>query len=148
MLGYHIPSLRVFISGRPLGYNLLFALGRKMNDIKMPVNAKAALEDIRKAEEEAAAIVRDAREKEGPLLVESARDAARKSREELLTQARSDADAMKRSAVAEAVKQAEAIRTETEREKARMREQAASRMAAAVEEAERRLAAVLKGGSV
>jgi vacuolar-type H+-ATPase subunit H len=126
----------------------MFALGRKMNDTKTTVDAKDALDNIRKAEEEAAAIVWDAREKAGPLLVATARDAARKVREELLERTRKDAEALKRSAVAEAVKQAEAIRTETEREKARMREQAASRMAAAVEEAERCLAAVLEGGSV
>lgn len=131
-----------------MGYNHLFALGRTMNDTKMTVDAKAALDRIRMAEEEAAALVREAREKEGPLLVETAREAARKNREDLLERARKEADALKRSAVAEAVKQAEAIRTETEREKALMRDQAASRMAAAVAEAERRLAAVLEGGSV
>lgn len=119
-----------------------------MNDTKTTVNAKDALDDIRKAEEEAAAVVRDAREKEGPALVAAAQEAARKAREELLERTRKDAGALKRSAVVEAGKQAEAIRTETEREKARMREQAASRMAAAVKEAERRLAAVLEGGSV
>ncbi len=119
-----------------------------MNDTKMNVNAKDALDDIRKAEAEAAAIVRDAREKEGPLLVAAAQGAARKAREELLERNRKDAEALKRSAVAEAGKQAEAIRTETDREKIRMREQAAPRMAAAVKEAERRLAAVLEGGSV
>ena len=119
-----------------------------MNDTKMTIDAKDALDGIRKAEEEAAAIVRDAREKEGPRLVAAAQEASRKAGEELLERTRKDAEARKRSAVAEAGKQAEAIRTETEREKARMREQAASRMAAAVKEAERRLAAVLEGGSV
>jgi vacuolar-type H+-ATPase subunit H len=119
-----------------------------MNDTKTTVNAKAALDGIRKAEEEAAAIVRDAREKEGPQLLQAAQESARILREELLEQARKDADALKRSAVAEAVKQAEGIRAETEREKARMRDQVAPRMAAAAEEAERRLAAVLEGGSV
>lgn len=126
----------------------MFALGRKMNDTKMTINAKDALDGIRKAEEEAAAIVRDAREKEGPTLVATAQEVSRKAAEELLGRTRKDGEALKRSAVAEAGKQAEAIRTETEREKARMREQAASRMAAAVKEAERRLAAVLEGGSV
>lgn len=119
-----------------------------MNDTKTTVNAKDALDDIRKAEEEAAAVVRDAREKQGPALVAAAQETSRKAREELLARTRKEAEALKSSAVAEAGKQAEAIRTETEREKARMREQAASRMAAAVKEAERRLAAVLEGGSV
>ncbi len=119
-----------------------------MNDTKTAVDAKAALDLIRKAEDEAAAIVRNAREKEGPLLVQSAQESARRSREDLLERARKDADALKRAAVSEAAKQAEGIRTETEREKARMREQAAPRLDAAVKEAERRLAAVLEGGSV
>lgn len=119
-----------------------------MNDMKTTVDAKTALENIRKAEAEAAAIVRDAREKEGPGLIRAAQEDARKTRDELLERARKDADALKSSAVAEAVKQAEGIRAETEREKARMRDQAAPRMAAAAEEAERRLAAILGGGSV
>ena len=119
-----------------------------MNDTKTAVDAKAVLDLIRKAEDEAAAIVRNAREKEGPLLVQSAQESARKSREDLLERARKDAEAMKRAAVSEAAKQAEGIRAETEREKARMREQAAPRLDAAVKEAERRLAAVLEGGSV
>jgi len=129
-------------------YDLLFAPGKKMNDTKTTVEATSALDSIRKAEDEAAAIVRDALDKEGPLLVLAAQESARRSREDLLEQARKDADALRRSAVAEAEKQAEGIRAETEREKARMREEAATRMAAAVEEAERRLAAVLEGGSV
>lgn len=119
-----------------------------MKDTITTVEATSALGRIREAEEEAAAIVRDALDKEGPLLVQAAQESARRSREELLEQASKDADALKRSAVAEAAKQAEEIRAETEREKARMREQAASRMAAAVKEAECRLAAVLEGGSV
>jgi vacuolar-type H+-ATPase subunit H len=119
-----------------------------MNDMKATVDAQAALDRIRKAEEEAAAIVRDAREKEGPSLIQAAQESARKARGELLEGARKDADALKRSAVAEAVKQAEGIRAETEREKVRIRDQAAPRMSAAAEEAERRLAAVLEGGSV
>ena len=119
-----------------------------MNDTKTTVDAQAALDMIRKAEQEAAAIVRDAREKEGPLLVQAAQESAGKAREELLERARKDAEAMKRAAVAEAAKQAEGIRAETEREKVRMREHAAPRMADAVKEAERRLAAVLEGGSV
>ena len=131
-----------------MSYNSLLAPGMNMNDTKTAVDAKAALDSIRKAEEEAAVIVRNAREKEGPLLVQSAQASARKSREDLLERARKDAEAMKRSAVSEAAKQAEGIRAETEREKARMREQAAPRMDAAVKEAERRLAAVLEGGSV
>jgi len=122
--------------------------GMKMNDTKTSVDAQAALERIRKAEEEASAIIRDAREKEGPQLLRAARESARILSEELLEQARKDADALKRSAVAEAVKEAERIRAETEREKARMRDQAAPRMAAAAEEAERHLAVVLEGGSV
>jgi vacuolar-type H+-ATPase subunit H len=122
--------------------------GRKMNDTKTTLDAIAALDRIRKAEGEAAAIVRDAREKEGPQLIQAAQESARKTRDELLERARKDAAALELSAVAEAVKQAEGIRAETEREKARMRDQAASRMAAAVEEAERRLAAVFEGGSV
>lgn len=119
-----------------------------MKDTKTTVKATSALDSIRKAEEEAAAIVRDALDKEGPLLVLAAQESARRSREGLLEQARKDADALKRSAVAEAAKQAEGIRAATEREKARLREQAASRMAAAVQEAERRLAAALEGGLV
>jgi vacuolar-type H+-ATPase subunit H len=119
-----------------------------MNDMKTTVDAKAALDGIRKAEEEAAAIVRDAREKEGPQLLQAAREAARILREGLLEQARKDADALKRSRLSEAVREAEGIREDTEREKARMRDQAVPRMASAAEEAERRLAAVLEGGSV
>lgn len=117
-----------------------------MNDIKTTDEAMSALDRIRRAEEEAAAIVRNAREKEGPLLVQAAQESARTSREEILERVRKDADTLKRSAIVEAAKQAEAIRAETARDKARMREGAASRMAAAVKEAERRLAALLEGG--
>jgi vacuolar-type H+-ATPase subunit H len=119
-----------------------------MNDTNTRPEAKDALERIRAAEDEAAAVVRNAREKDGPLLVQSALEAAAKARDELLERAREEAAALKRAALDEAARQADAIRADAENEKARMRERSGPRMAEAVRETERRLAALLEGGSV
>ena len=131
-----------------MGYNSLLMPERKMNETRSTVDAVSALERIRKAEEEAAALVRTAREKAGPELLQEAQAAARAGRDAVLEKARKDAEELVRAAVADAMKEAGAIRAETGREKDRLRAQAAPRLEAAAEEAERRLAALLEGGSV
>ena len=55
-----------------------------MTDTSQTLDAVSALERVRKAEEEAAALVRDAREKAGPKLLQEAEAAAHAEREALL----------------------------------------------------------------
>lgn len=110
--------------------------------------AARALLKIREAEDRAAACVREARETGGPRLIQAAHEESRKLRDELLERARGEAEALTRKLIEEARRDAEGVRKRTGEEIARIRIQAGPLMDRAVEEAERRLAAVLDGGSV
>jgi vacuolar-type H+-ATPase subunit H len=110
--------------------------------------AVRALLKIKEAEDQAAALVREARETEGPRLVQAAHEEARKVRDDLLERTRGEAEALTRTLIEEARRDAEKVRKRTGEEIARMRAQAGPLMDRALEEAERRLAAVLDGGSV
>jgi vacuolar-type H+-ATPase subunit H len=110
--------------------------------------AVRALLKIREAEDQAAALVREARETEGPRLIQAAHEESRKVRDDLLERARGEAEASTRTLIDEARRDAEEVRKRTGEEIARIRVEAGPLMDRAVEEAERRLAAVLDGGSV
>jgi vacuolar-type H+-ATPase subunit H len=110
--------------------------------------AVRALLRIKEAEDQAAALVREARETEGPRLVQAAHEESRKVRDDLLERARGEAEALTRTLIDEARRDAEEVRKRTGEGIARMRAEAGPLMDRAVEEAERRLAAVLDGGSV
>jgi vacuolar-type H+-ATPase subunit H len=110
--------------------------------------AVRALLKIREAEDQAAALVREARETEGPRLIQAAHEESRKVRDDLLERARGEAEASTRTLIDEARRDAEEVRKRTGEEIARIRAEAGPLMDRAVEEAERRLAAVLDGGSV
>jgi vacuolar-type H+-ATPase subunit H len=110
--------------------------------------AARALQKIKEAEDQAAALVREAKETEGPRLVQAAHEESRKVRDDLLERARGEAEALTRTLIEKALRDAEGVRKRTGEEIARMRVQAGPLMDRAVEEAERRLAAVLAGGSV
>jgi len=110
--------------------------------------AARALLKIKEAEDRAAVMVREAKETEGPRLVQAAHEESRKVRDDLLERARGDAEVLTRTLIEEALRDAEEVRKRTGEEIARIRAQAAPLMDRAVEEAERRLAAVLDGGSV
>ena len=125
-------------------------LARNMSeDIKaVEDGAVRALLKIKEAEDQAAALVREARETEGPRLVQAAHEESRKVRDDLLERTRGEAEALTRTLIEEARRDAEGVRKRTGEEIARMRTEAGPLMERAVEEAERRLAAVLDGGSV
>ena len=125
-------------------------LARNMSeDIKaVEDGAVRALLKIKEAEDQAAALVREARETEGPRLVQAAHEESRKVRDDLLERTRGEAEALTRTLIEEARRDAEEVRKRTGEEIARMRAQAGPLMDRALEEAERRLAAVLDGGSV
>jgi vacuolar-type H+-ATPase subunit H len=110
--------------------------------------AAQALLKIKEAEDRAAALVREARETEGPRLIQSAQEESRKVRDDFIDRARREAEALTRTLIEEARSDAEGVRKRTGEEIARMRAQAGPLMDRAVEEAVRRLAAVLDGGSV
>ena len=110
--------------------------------------AVRALLKIREAEDQAAALVREARETEGPRLIQAAHEESRKVRDDLLERARGEAETSTRTLIDEARRDAEEVRKRTGEEIARIRVEAGPLMDRAVEEAERRLAAVLDGGSV
>jgi vacuolar-type H+-ATPase subunit H len=110
--------------------------------------AARALLKIKEAEDQAAAMVREAKETEGPRLVQAAHEESRKVRDDLLERARGEAEDLTRTLIEKARRDAEGVRKRTGEEIARMRVQAGPLMDRAVEEAERRLAAVLDGGSV
>ena len=125
-------------------------LARNMSeDIKaVEEGAVRALLKIKEAEDQAAALVREARETEGPRLVQAAHEESRKVRDDLLERTRGEAEALTLTLIEEARRDAEEVRKRTGEEIARMRAQAGPMMDRALEEAERRLAAVLDGGSV
>jgi vacuolar-type H+-ATPase subunit H len=110
--------------------------------------AVGALLKIKEAEDQAAALVREARETEGPHLIQAAHEESRKVRDDLLGRTREEAEALTRTLIEEARRDAEEVRKRTGEEIARMRAQAGPLMDPAVEEAERRLTAVLNGSSV
>ena len=120
----------------------------RQNNKVVEDGAVRALLKIKEAEDRAAALVREARETEGPRLVQAAHEGSRKVRDNLLDRARGEAEALTRTLIEEARRDAEEVRKRTGEEIARMRAQAGPLMDRAVEEAERRLAAVLDGGSV
>jgi len=110
--------------------------------------AARALLKIKEAEDQAAAMVREAKETEGPRLVQAAHEESRKVRDDLLERARGEAEDLTRTLIEKAQRDAEGVRKRTGEEIVRMRVHAGPLMDRAVEEAERRLAAVLAGGSV
>lgn len=110
--------------------------------------AVRALLKIKETEDQAAALVREAREIEGPRLIQDAHEESRKIRDDLLERARREAEALTQTLIDEARRDAEEVRKRTGEEIARIRAEAGPLLDRAVKEAERRLAAVLDGGSV
>ncbi len=118
-------------------------------DIKaVESGAVGALLKIKEAEDQAAALVREAREIEGPRLIQAAQEESRKVRDDLLEKARREAESLTQTLIDKARRDADEVRKRTDEEIARMRAEAGPLMDRAVAEAERRLAAVLDGGSV
>jgi len=127
----------------------LFITRKMREDIKsVEDGAVRALLKIKETEDQAAALVREAREIEGPRLVQDAHEESRKIRDDLLERARREAEALTQTLIDEARRDAEEVRKRTGEEIARIRAEAGPLMDRAVKEAERRLAAVLDGGSV
>ncbi len=118
-----------------------------MSEDKTAGDAGKALQNIREAEDRAAAIVREARDDNAPRLIQAARDESAKIRDERLDKARGEAARATGETIDRARREAEEIRAGTELEKARIREQAAPLMDQAVQETGRKLAAILDGGS-
>jgi vacuolar-type H+-ATPase subunit H len=121
---------------------------KAVEDKAVEDGAVRALLKIKEAEDQAAVLVREAREAEGPRLIQAAHEESRKVRDDLLERARGEAEALTRTLIDEARRDAEEVRKRTGEEIARIRAEAGPLMDRAVEEAERRLAAVLDGGSV
>jgi vacuolar-type H+-ATPase subunit H len=121
---------------------------KAVEDKAVEDGAVRALLKIKEAEDQAAVLVREAGEAEGPRLIQAAHEESRKVRDDLLERARGEAEALTRTLIDEARRDAEEVRKRTGEEIARIRAEAGPLMDRAVEEAERRLAAVLDGGSV
>jgi len=81
----------------------LFLARNMSEDIKaVEDGAVRALLKIKEAEDQAAALVREARETEGPRLVQAAHEESRKVRDDLLERTRGEAEALTRTLIEEA----------------------------------------------
>ncbi len=110
--------------------------------------ALEALEKIKEAEEQARAIVLEAREKLSAEITKEASEEAERTKKRDLARAKEEAEAHKKAILEKATDEAEKIRAETEKETAELRRRASALMAEAIKKTSLKVEEFLEGRPV
>jgi vacuolar-type H+-ATPase subunit H len=119
----------------------------EMNGDPRKSPALEALDMVRKAEEQAKAIIREARERTAVQIAKEAAEAVEEIRQDSLAKAKEEAEVLKKDIVERARREAEAIRGETQAELVAQRRQAEAVLDEAVKKVGLKIREFLREGS-